>query len=307
MTMEVTVADILESFGTQHVMSECIDFLSSTDFSYEILQNENKEQIILSSLKQIESDKQVIGADIRTEEWENGWKENLDAFRKSGDLGDIVPKFIRPNNVVRFKQEFISPSNKFFERNYCRLFQMWFFKRYMGSFDSIYEFGCGSGFNLATISKMFPDKKIIGTDFVKSSVQLVNEIAKRKNFNIEGHLFDMLNPPSDFRISSNSCAFTFGALEQLAGKFQKFIEYLINQRVKRCMHVEPTIELYDPENIVDYLAIMFHKKRGYSEGLLPHLQKLHNDGVINLVKVHRLKFGNDRMEGYNYLIWENLY
>ncbi len=304
--MKVTFDDVLESFGVSHLSEECVDFFSSVDFSYKVLTGEDRERMILRSLKQIDLDKQVIGADSRTGVWEKGWQENLDAFRKSGDLVDIIPRFIRPNNVVRFKQEFISPNDPLFEQNYCRLFQMWFFKEYMEPFDSIYEFGCGSGFNLIAIANMFPDKRLVGTDFVQSSVDLINEIAmQRKGFDIAGYLFDMLKP-SSISISPGSCAFTFGSLEQLASKFQNFIGYLIDNKVERCMHVEPTIELYDPENIVDYLAMMFHRKRGYSEGLLPHLQELHYKRVINLVKVHRLRFGNDRIEGYNYIVWERV-
>lgn len=302
--MEITVDDILRSFDAQCLSEECMKFFNSVDFSYEILQGKEKEDMVLASLRRIEKDKQAIGSLERTEVWDKGWKENLNAFCKSGNLDDVVPRFIRPNNIIRFNQEFIRPNNPFFERDYCRLFQMWFFRHYLDTFDAVYEFGCGSGFNLISIAKMFPDMKLVGTDFVYSSVDLINELARQKSFYLEGHFFDMLSPSKDFRISPNSCVLTFGALEQLAGKFRNFIDYLVERKVKRCIHVEPIVELYDSDNIVDYLAIMFHKKRGYSEGILPYLRDLHNKGSIKLIKANRLRFGNDCMEGYSYLIWE---
>lgn len=303
--MEVTLNDVLESFGTSSLSGDCAEFLLSKDFSYEVLKGKEKEATVLAALKQIETDKQIIGARERAGIWEKGWKENLDSFCESGDLRDIVPKFIRPSTVMRFKQEFIRPSSNLFELNYCRLFQMWFFKEYIEPFETVYEFGCGSGFNLTSIHDIFPEKKLVGTDFVPSSVELINEIARQKSMNMEAHFFDMLNP-GNLPIPANSCVLTFGALEQLAGKFHAFIGYLVDQKVKRCLHVEPTIELYDSDNLVDYLAIMFHRKRGYSEGLLPYLYTLDKEGKVRLIKVQRLRFGNDRMEGYNYVVWETL-
>ncbi|GAI42232.1 unnamed protein product [marine sediment metagenome] len=59
-----------------------------------------------------------------------------------------------------------------------------------------------------------------------------------------------------------------------------------------CIHVEPTIELYDESNLVDYLAIKFHKKRGYAENYLTRLRKLEAQNEIEILKVKRLFFGS---------------
>ena len=64
------------------------------------------------------------------------------------------------------------------------------------------------------------------------------------------------------------------------------------------------MELYDENNLVDYLAIRFHLKRGYSVGLLPFLFEKESKGEIRIKRVKRLYFGNDRMEGYTYMVWE---
>ena len=62
--------------------------------------------------------------------------------------------------------------------------------------------------------------------------------------------------------------------------------------------------MYDDQILLDYLAIKFHKKRGYTEGLLPRLKELERLGQIELLKVKRLYFGSTFMEGYTYMIWK---
>ena len=113
----------------------------------------------------------------------------------------------------------------------------------------------------------------------------------------------MLNPDDSFKIASNSAIFTIGAIEQLASNFEAFLQFLLKNRPLLCVHVEPTIELYDKDNLVDYLAIKFHKKRGYTENFLTRLKKLEKEGEIEILKVKRLFFGSLYMEGYSLFIW----
>ncbi len=305
---KVTLSDICYSFGINEadLPQECLDILNNSDFSYRILDGEEKSNAILSILKTTERDTQKIGEPYRTEVWEKGWQENLTLFKNGYDLDSIIPKFIRPNNLVRYKQQLIIPNDKQFELNYCRLFQNWFFRHYCKSVETIYEFGCGSGFNLVALAKMFPSKKLVGTDFVPSAIELVNEIGRQYNFQMSADLFDMKSPTAEYKLEPNSVVLTFGAIEQLAGHFHDFVSYLRQQEPALCAHVEPTMELYDSDNLVDYLALQFHKKRGYSRGFLTHLQDLEKKGMIQLIKVKRTYLGNDRLEGYNYIIWRPL-
>ena len=83
-----------------------------------------------------------------------------------------------------------------------------------------------------------------------------------------------------------------------------FVDYLISQRPSLCLHIEPILELYDEDNLVDYTAMSFHKKRGYTEGFLPYLKKLESESKIEVIRVRRLKFGSPSMEGWNYIVWK---
>ena len=305
----LTVSNFAKSFGVAEktFSKSCRQIISDTNFQYHDINGVKLENLLLRILKRIDEDVQVIGAEERQDVWEKGWQENLDDFIDSDfDEEKLVPRFIRPNNPIRYNQNYILPEQQEFELNFVKVFRQWFLENYFANVENIYEYGCGTGFNLVAAGKLFPEKKLYGSDFVQSSVDLVNAIGKAKNIPLQGDLFDMIKPNYDYQISKNSGIFTFGSLEQLASKTDNFLDYMIKQKPDICVHSEPAIELYEPTNLSDYLAIKFQSKRGYTEGLIPKLKKLEGEGKIELIKVKRLYFGSLFMEGYNIIVWRPL-
>jgi hypothetical protein len=304
--MLVNIEDYAESFGTTiaDFSKECKQLMLAHPLEYHVLENSARDRVILDVLRKIDTDIQVIGAEERKEVWENGWAENLTSFNQSHDIKDLTPKFIRSRQPVRFKGNYVMPEVDNFELVYLKIFRMWLFNKYFKDCNPIYEFGCGTGFNLVAISEMFPDKILRGSDFVSSSIELVNQIGKTYNLNITGFLFDMITPDNSIKLEKGSGIFTSGAVEQLAGKFETFLQYLLVQAPKICIHIEPTIELYDGDNLIDDLAMRFLKKRGYTKGFLPRLIELEKQGKVDIIKVKRLYFGSLYQEGYMCIIWQ---
>jgi hypothetical protein len=113
----------------------------------------------------------------------------------------------------------------------------------------------------------------------------------------------MLTPDENFKIANNSAIFTIGTIEQLAGNFEAFLQFVLKHSPKLCIHVEPTLELYDENHLVDYLAMKFHRKRGYTENYLTRLRELESDNIVEILKVQRPFFGSMYMEGYSCIIW----
>ena len=114
----------------------------------------------------------------------------------------------------------------------------------------------------------------------------------------------MRDPDRKLQIADNSAVFTIGTIEQLAGDFEPFLHFLLKRSPSLCFNVEPTIELYEQDNLFDYLAAAFHRKRGYTQGYLPRLRQLQDEGKIELIKVKRLFFGSLFMEGYTLMVWK---
>jgi hypothetical protein len=307
--MMLTSYDFAKLFGVERekVDEYCNDLITQYPLSYEYIQGYKRNVLILSILKRIDEDTQRVATPDRTVVWSNGWQENLNLFKKlDGDMSALIPKFIRFGQAMRFNQEYIQPDQKDFELRFFEIYRQWLFKTYIPNVECVYEFGCGTGFNLVAAAQLFPNVALYGSDFVESACKLVNAIANKYSLNLEGYLFDMINPNESLPLYSNSVVFTIGAIEQLGGRFHKFIDYLIRNKPMTVVHVEPVIELYDLNVLEDYLAYKFQTKRGYTTGLLPHLQELDKQGVIKLEKVKRLSFGSLFMEGYNLIVWRPL-
>lgn len=306
---EVTKKDLACSFGASEdeFSAECLQAINNCDLTYATLDQKQRDEVILCVLKKIASDTQVIGAEERTSVWEQGWAENLEAFKSQNySLEALIPKFIRENQPIRYNGDYIIPSNPRFEFDYMTVFRIWLFQKYLSNYANIYEFGCGSGLNLVLLASLFPDKNLFGLDFVQPPVDLVNTIGKAHNWRMTGYHFDMINPDHSFNLVGNSAIFTFGALEQLASKTENFLQYLLAKKPGICIHVEPTVELYDENLLFDYLAIQFHRKRGYTEQLLPRLQQLAAEDRIRILGSKRLSFGSLFLEGYTYTVWQPL-
>ncbi len=302
----VTLDDFVRSFAAspEEFSNTCRRAIQDCDFRYERLDTKSRDEVILCVLKKIAADTQVIGTPERTGVWENGWAENLHAFVAGNyNLDALIPKFIRENQPIRYDGDYIMPTNPRFEYDYMTVFRIWLFQKYFSKCPTIYEFGCGSGLNLVLLASLFPDRELHGLDYVQSPVDLVNIIGKAHNWHMSGHLFDMVNPDECLTIAERSAVFTFGALEQLAGRTENFVQYLLRGKPAICLHVEPTIELYDENVLFDYLALQFHRKRGYSENLLPRIQQLESEGKAEILGVKRLNFGSLFMEGYTYIVW----
>lgn len=306
---QVTVEDFASSFGTTaEAMPEiCKRLIAEKDFGYRVLTAEERDRVILDVLKKIESDTQIIGEPRRRDTWEKGWDENLQDFTKSDcDLDTLVPRFIRPDNMIRLFGDYVEPTNPSFELDYFSVFRLWLFNEYLSDVKTVYEFGCGTGFNLVSLAQSYPDKTLHGLDFVSPPRDLVNKIAEAYGYNMTGHIFDMRDPDQTLEIADNSAVYTIGTIEQLASDFEPFLQFLLERRPALCFNVEPTLELYKQDNLVDHLAASFHKKRGYTQGYLPRLQELHDEGKIELMKVKRLFFGSLFMEGYTLMVWRPL-
>lgn len=297
------------SFGisVDTLPAKCLQIIDAEDFSFQQLHGRERDQVILEVLRRLEADSQKIGAPGRREVWEKGWREALSEYVGSNfSPSKLVPKFIRPNQPVRLNRNYVLPSDPNFELHYVEVLREWLFREFFAEVDEVHEFGCGTGFNLISLATIYPDKKLFGSDFVPASVEMASQIAEKMQLRISARLFDMISPPEDYQLKAGSGVFTFGSMEQLASQFERFLGFLLDHRPGICVHIEPTVELYDESDLVDFLAIRFHRKRGYTEGYLPRLEELAATGRIELLRKHRLNFGSLMMEGYNLIVWRPL-
>lgn len=303
---ELTLGDFADMFGTiaADIPEDCQSLIKKHDFRYRKLDDYGRKQIILQVLKKIDSKELSVSGKEQEARWEKGWAENRQNFIEKGyDIAELVPKFIRPNQPIRLFHDYCLPLDSNFELNWYNVFRRWLFKKYLKDSAVVYEFGCGTGFNLVELAELYPEKKLHGLDWVAPSKDILTLLAEKFGYNITGHIFDMFNPDEQLDIAPNSAILAIGALEQLGTNFEPFLQFILSRSPAIFAHVDSILELYNEDDLLDYLAIKFDKKRNYLDGYLSRLRQLGSTGEIEILKIQRSHFGSLYHDGYSYIIW----
>jgi len=280
--------------------------IKKSNFRYRIIDGREYDEAILRILKTLFSDTIKVTGPHRLLDWEKGWEENLQKFTASNyDLHQLVPKFVKKGEYIRFEGHFIKTESDSFETDFVTIMRYFLFTRYFKEINTLYEFGAGTGLNLVAASEIFPNMKLVGLDWVQSSVDIVSALQKKLHIPISGKKFDLFNPEKNYLLDKNAGVLTIGTLEQLGSNFEPFIRFLLANKPKICIHIETTYELYNQDNLFDYLAVKYLEKRNYLRGFLSFLQKLEQNKVVKILDVRRT-FGSFYHDGYTYIVWKPL-
>ena len=276
------------------------------NFLAQVVSEKERDQILLKILTTLLDPQLVKAGKHKLTQWEKGWGENLKDL-KNNKNASIIPLYFGKYNIVRFKQKFLKPLSANFEYNMLAVIQYWLFDKYFRKAKSIYEFGCGTGHNLLRVREVNSEAQIFGLDWAKSSQGIIKAIKKEtQDTNLYTYNFDFFRPNKNFKLNESSAIYTVAALEQLGDDFQPFINYLLKNKPKTCIHIEPISELLDENNLIDYLSQLYFKKRNYLNGFLLKLQELEKKGKIKIHRAQRTFVGSLYIEGYSVIIWSPL-
>lgn len=291
--MKLSLDDFSSMFGGP-LDDKTTHELAQYDWQYEVVDHATSDRIILDLLKRIEHRQfSIVGEN--NERWQKGWGENLEEFRQTGDVKALDPKYLRPAKYLRLNQRFIEPHDPMFERNWYYIFRAWFARRFLSKFDAIYEFGCGSGYNVAWLAQEFPHKTIAGLDWAEASCDIVERLSRKFSNVIKGDgVFNFFEPRS-MQFVPNSAVLTIGALEQTGDRWRPFLDFLRRAKPAACFHIEPIYEWYDPDNLNDYVLRKIHETRGFWRGYV--------DEIAPITRRHRTGLGSMLLEGYSQMQW----
>lgn len=304
---KLDINDFVRMFGVKksEFDNDLCELVDGMDLSYHLLEKHERDKVILYVINRLDKKEFTLAGQKGKERWDSGWYENLDKFKKSNyNIESLTPKYVRPNQPLRLYKDYVVSSNDYLELDYFTVLRKWLFKNYISPFQDIYEFGCGSGYNLAMLADLFKDKQIFGLDWSKPAVEIANLIGEKHYSNVSGHLFDMFNPKKEISFSKNSCVLTIGALEQLGKNHNLFVDHLLDKKPSICLHVEPIVDYYDTNNLIDYLASRFHYIRNYLDGFIPYLHALEKTGKIKIIKEKRVEFGSLFHDGWSLVFWQ---
>lgn len=268
------------------------DLLIDIDqFNFLPLSDEENEQV----LEHIDTHISQVRGTPTQEQWSSAW----------GDIGDCEsPTYYKPRfsfgdyGVYRHRQKFVKYKyNKNIESVFHDMLLEKIQNKYLTDIDCVVEFGCGTGHNLKKIRERNPEISVFGSDWAGSSQEILN-----RN-NIPSWNFDMTSKqgslPSEVFEYQDICFLTVGSLEQVGSNWGNFLNFMLDVRPKRSIHIEPIVEFYDSKNEVDKLAIQYHIKRGYLNGFFNGVRELDE-----LKFYQRIPFGNTYNEGFNIIVME---
>jgi len=307
MTSVLDVPGFARLLGTseQDVERTCGDLIRSCDFRYAVLDRAEFEKNLLEVTRTIDGENLPASGEQRRGDWEKGWAGAREEFIKSDyDLNALVPKYIDKYGVKRLYSRYIRPLARRFEEDFYTVYRHYLFKTWAGHYGDVYEFGCGTGYNLVIMARLFPEKRLFGLDWSEQSVKLVNAISAVHKLNLSGRRFDYFRPDYGLGVPENSVFITLNSLEQLGGDFQPFLDFVLAKRPALVINSEPFIEMYDESDLLDRLAARYHRKRNYLNGYLSALKALAEDGKIKILKMQRVSFGSVFHEGYSIAVWK---
>lgn len=308
-TYNLTYTNLAKLFGANEdeLRSFCDDTLSNDSFIYRQLSKEERDALLLRVIRRIEVEKPTVVGPHRKIDWEQGWNENLEAFQATGyNLKSLIPRYYKKNAPCRLNGDYVLPLVPDFVYRVTHLFRSWLFRRYFTEVPTVYEFGCGTGHHLVCLAQLFPQKRLYGFDWVPASQRILELLRIHSGFDIHARAFDFMQPPAGEVIVPGSGVFTFGALEQIGGNHEPFLQFLLRHRPGICINVEGIHELYSQNELLDYLALKYHDSRGYLKNYLTRLRQLEEEGKIRILDVHHQKFGNIYDDPHSYIIWKIL-
>jgi hypothetical protein len=303
--MKISVEDFEEILEVE-LSTEARKFVIDYNFEYEFANPEEYNLGLKKFVNFLTEYKKESGPHYQ-EIWVKGWQENLDSFISSGELNDLIPKFVRKKEMIRFNGSWISPVDAEFETNFVMVLRDAIFRENFSNSTSIWEFGSGTGLNLVHLSRVFPSKKLFGCDWAKPSVQILEEINKKLNLDIQGFHFDLFQPDNQLseKILENSGLFTIGTMEQLGQNYRPILDFILASNFKRIVHIETNYELYDENNFLDFLSMKYIVKRNWLRGYFSALHDLEKLGRIKIIQ-ERKTFGSFFHDGYTVTVWEIL-
>ena len=171
----------------------------------------------------------------------------------------------------------------------------------------IVELGCGAGdivFNLI-LSKRY--KKVYGYDISKYGINSAKNISK--HFNCQKNCkFDILDLTKNIKKINfkNKTVYTHYCLEQLKNKTEKIINNLIKTNLKKCIHIEPSLELLNKYKLSHICTKLYIKQHGYLDNLIDILEKLEKQKKIRIIHKKLIFYSPNLSNIAHVVVWEKI-
>ena len=301
---KLTNTEIQQLFGLDYSLLD-----SMPDIRYVRATRQQEKEIILDVLHRIDNDdwnKKSV------EYWDNYWGKVYNNFIKNDyNLDYLFPDYLYYHTFLRYNNGFILPESTKMQKTIIKLLLKYIVSFYIKDAhftESILELGCGACHNLTYLWKnnlIDENALLYALDFAECSAEIADTLNSVYSMPIQGITADFKKELFQ-NISGTTAVFSVGGLEQIGSEWTHIINYMYKLKPEIIIHIEPLYELYDRNNLFDYLAMKFHKKRDYLIGYLPKIEGLERQGKAEIIFKNRMRFGSTFHDGWSILIWKPL-
>ncbi len=286
--------------------------LKKFNLKYRELTKQERDNQILNHLNFLKNEIYRAGPK-RKKIWEFGWGENYKNFYKNSTFNSLIPNYYKRGlKIMRFNGDYILAGQKLFEQNLGLVLLRYISKKYFKGIKNVFEFGCGPSNNIFALAKILKNNtNFYGIDWANESSKILNILEKRKTkLGFKRHTFNskkinLLNKIRNFNVPAKSVCFSFGGIEQLGTKNKELLNFIYKKKFDLYIHIEAIHENYDSNNLLDYLALEYEKKRNYLKGYYPELIKLKNRKKIKILKNRKI-IGSHFNDGWTILVWKRI-
>lgn len=294
------IEQVLQTSFSPVLREQCLN----ADLRYEEITDEERDNYILEVVEFLTGNDVAVIGEHRLQEWEKGWTENLEAFKKTQDLETLVPGYHGKHRLLHWRQRIIRPLVPYFDYRIHCLIVDWAIETYLSQITTLYEFGCGPAYHLLRARRYNPKAHFVGLDWAKTSQSIISEIAASGiDMNIEGRHFNFYAPDYSMDFAPNSGILTVAALEQIGEQFEPFLQFLLRKKPAVCVHLEPIDELMNQNHLLDRLSVLYCRKRNYLNGFLTKLRQLQDQGQVKIHREQRTYTGSFFIEGHSLVVW----
>jgi len=290
------------AFVAQHIPANALEPLT-----WQRLTPAERDRAILGAIKENERTDLASAGPEGIARWEKGWNEVLERVTRDGTSEETLrPQYFR-YEFMRLLGDFARPEARDMEYRIHRLLAGLVFRQYLSGLESVVEFACGTGINLMQIGGIFPAYKLTGCDWARASQGILAQIATEHRLKLSGQLVNLwTGEGADAKKLTNgrTGVLTVHGLEQIGAGWQHFFRVVDEIKPEIVVHIEPIAELYDPDNLLDALALRYHKKRKYLDGFLTEVRAREARGAAKIVATKRFGFGSSFQEAYSLLVWK---
>lgn len=165
--------------------------------------------------------------------------------------------------------------------------------RHAGDATSLVELGCGTGYNLFSLSLDPRWTRLRGFDIAPNGIEAGRQIAG--HYGLDGRVsFDRIdltdaNDPQ-FSQLAGATVFTHFCIEQIPYAVDAVIENILRARPRRVVNIEPAIDMLNLSDPRDLASRVYLKSVDYQTRLFALLNELERKGRIRILARERMAY-----------------